>query len=390
MRCVWVVCFALSLSACTSEVSTPTLTSEEIDHEVSFQENMVESWILENESQLQERLKTGTHPTPSIPRDNLNHIGRVADIWYRITTANAPLCTNYTAPEIGIWVDHLTTKNQHQPWAKKLRLSRTQPTIIAVANGSPAQRVGLEKGDRIVAINHRRPGVNASLHGLPFDDPITLSVVRNEQFVTLEVKPVRACNYSVAIRDTRTRNAYATGKAVVIYGGMIDYVKDDNELALIMSHELAHNIMRHIRKGVINSTIGYSLGAIVQISLGMQNVPGAEIMADIGEYLGQRFNHQGFETEADYVGLYIAARAQYDIDNVADLWRRMSHDAPDQIDTEWGTHPSNAKRYLNLKKTRDEIKLKIAEGEPIVPDLWHSNTKKPQDIAPKLGMQVFN
>ena len=121
--------------------------------------------------------------------------------------------------------------------------------------------------------------------------------------------------------------------------GMMNFVKDDNELASIIGHELAHNTMGHIRKIVTN----------LIISLG-----------------GTRYTRL-FESEADYVGIYYMTRAGYDPQGVEDLWRRLALTNPKSV-VRAKTHPVYPDRYLRIAATRDEINTKKSSGLTLLPN----------------------
>ena len=76
-----------------------------------------------------------------------------------------------------------------------------------------------------------------------------------------------------------------------------------------------------------------------------------------------------FEAEADYIGVYYAARAGYDISEVASLWRRIAVRNPVSIHLEGTTHPSSAIRFLAIEQTVLEIDDKRRKGESIVPNI---------------------
>jgi len=82
-----------------------------------------------------------------------------------------------------------------------------------------------------------------------------------------------------------------------------------------------------------------------------------------------RAHSQGFEAEADYVGLYIMARSGRDIDNSPRFWRRMAASHPGSIQRSGAaSHPATPERFLAMEKTIKEIKKKERLGEPLVPE----------------------
>jgi|GEM_PF-337325 len=163
-------------------------------------------------------------------------------------------------------------------------------------------------------------------------------------------------------------NASADGKAVYINTGMVRFTKDDNELAYIIGHEFAHNIMKHIDAQKQNAMAGAFLGALAD---GIAARYGAYSKKDsftaAGAESGILAYSPAFEQEADYIGLYLTARAGYDYHRVPDVWRRMS-----LFDREFiyytSTHPSNAERFVLMRKFIAEIDAKKAAKAPLFPE----------------------
>jgi predicted Zn-dependent protease len=84
---------------------------------------------------------------------------------------------------------------------------------------------------------------------------------------------------------------------------------------------------------------------------------------------GGRSYTQDFEAEADTVGLYMMARAGFDIESAPEFWRRIAASYPESIkDSLSALHPPSPYRSVLLKKTIAEIEEKQAAGEALVPD----------------------
>lgn len=171
----------------------------------------------------------------------------------------------------------------------------------------------------------------------------------------------RACDYPVTVWEEPTINAFATGSKIFITSGMIKFCKSDDELALVLGHELAHNTMSHIDAKRGNGLLMSFLidGPIIALT---------GVNPGIGRNIGEGMHSQGFESEADYVGMYNTARAGFDIDGVSDLWRRMATEHPTAIYTAT-THPTTANRFVVLEATRDEINAKKAAGQQLEPNM---------------------
>lgn len=90
--------------------------------------------------------------------------------------------------------------------------------------------------------------------------------------------------------------------------------------------------------------------------------------SDAGARAGALAHSPEFESEADYVGLYFAVRAGYDVEKSEEFWRRRAVDNPSSI-RKTTTHPTSVKRFLTLAATRREIAEKKEAGQPLVPRL---------------------
>jgi len=173
--------------------------------------------------------------------------------------------------------------------------------------------------------------------------PVTLQVKRGEDRFSVDITPREICDYGVKLSMGSTVNAYATGRSITMTSGMMNFTQSDDELALIVSHELAHNTMAHVRKIVSNM---------------------------IFSGFATRYTRP-FESEADYVGLYYLVRAGFDPDGTEALWQRMALIGPRSVGRA-KTHPTYPDRYLRLSAARKEIAAKQAAGEPLVPNYKES------------------
>jgi predicted Zn-dependent protease len=85
--------------------------------------------------------------------------------------------------------------------------------------------------------------------------------------------------------------------------------------------------------------------------------------------MGAAFS-QDFEAEADYVGLYIMARAELPIKDAPKFWRRMAAEVPSSIaGSGSATHPATSYRMLALDKTVTEIEQKRVASQSLTPQL---------------------
>ncbi len=243
---------------------------------------------------------------------------------------------------------------------------------VYVIPGSAADKAGIRSGDTIRYIGDwslpaGQNAVRQSLEQLQVQTQtgkaVRLDIVRNGRGQSLLITPDKSCAYPVVLGDGDEVNAYADGKQVVIQRGMMRFATNDTELALVISHEIAHNSMSHVRSKMTN----YALGTVVDLAA--QILLGIPTQGLFGKLAGNAYS-QDFESEADYVGLYIMAQSGGDIDSAPQFWRRMATLSPNAIkSSHLASHPATPERFVALEETVKEIKAKKAAGKPLVPNL---------------------
>jgi hypothetical protein len=302
---------------------------------------------------------------------------RLNAIAFRIFTANADLCQEKGKSALGFGFkigNAYSFPKEMEPGARRVIGGGGHVHLIAVAPDSPAARAGLRNGDAILALDGIPvvPGEDEKAardfgkqlaERVQFDRPVVFRIRRDGAEAEFAVRPAVTCDYGYNVGTDSEVNASADGKAIKIDRGMMRFASADEELATVFGHEMAHNLMGHIDAGNTNIMIGYFADLLFTLGTGL-NTGG--LFADIG----RRAYSQEFETEADYVGLYLMARAGYDISGTPNFWRRMGVEHPASIRTNHASsHPSAPYRFVSLEKTVEEIERKKAAGLPLRPQL---------------------
>ena len=139
------------------------------------------------------------------------------------------------------------------------------------------------------------------------------------------------------------------GGKIAVYTGLIDSLKpSDDELAAVMGHEIAHALREHGRERVSQAQaqgmiIGV-LGAVAGVSRGGMDL--TQLLVDL---MFNKPNSREHETEADRIGVELAARAGYDPRGAVSLWEKMGRLGGGQPPEFLSTHPSAATRIADLK-----------------------------------------
>jgi predicted Zn-dependent protease len=186
--------------------------------------------------------------------------------------------------------------------------------------------------------------------------------------VNVVADPVQRCGYEFVISDDAEINAAATGDLIILNRGILRFARSEEEIALVVAHELAHNAMRHIQAMQQNQTMGLVGGALIDVLAAAGGVDTGGAFTRAGGDIGARMFSRDFESEADYVGMYFLARAGYSIDGVEDFWRRMAVEHPEGVRLAY-SHPTYAERFVSLPSVRQEIADKTAAGAPLIPNM---------------------
>ena len=155
--------------------------------------------------------------------------------------------------------------------------------------------------------------------------------------------------WQVALINSDQINAFCLpGGKIAFYTGILDKLQlSDDETAMIMGHEMAHALREHARERLAKSSatnIGLRLGAEL---LGLGGLGAAA--ADMGsQLLTLKFSRED-ESEADLVGLELAARGAYQPNASVSLWQKMAKAGGSNGPAFLSTHPSGPNRIKQLQ-----------------------------------------
>ncbi len=190
------------------------------------------------------------------------------------------------------------------------------------------------------------------------------------------------------IKDDKTKNAWAMpGGKIAVYTGIFPMAKTESGLAAIMGHEVIHALAQHggerMSHGML-SQFGQAGAAVALAVLGVNPQVNQLAMQAVGmgsQVFGILPFSRKHESEADYVGVLLAADAGYDPREAIKIWQRMaqaSEGAPPEF---LSTHPAHGTRIKDLQGWMPEAMAiyQSAQKAPVkeLPAVVSTSSNKP-------------
>ncbi|MCI6642944.1 MAG: M48 family metallopeptidase [Bacteroidales bacterium] len=174
-------------------------------------------------------------------------------------------------------------------------------------------------------------------------------------------------NYNWEFNLVKDDNANAfcmPGGKIVVYEGLLKYVKTDDDLAVVMGHEVAHAVAKHSNERMSQQMLAQYGGTALGLALGGSSQATQAIASQVYG-LGAQYGvmlpfSRKHEKEADYMGLVLMSIAGYNPQASTQFWQRMSEGGSNATPEFMSTHPSDATRISALQKALPEVEEKYA------------------------------
>lgn len=290
---------------------------------------------------------------------------RIATVGERLAVANVALCTR-TRYRTGLLLHDVAQYAGSMREAAREAFRFDRPVMVeAVVAGGPAERAGLTADTALLSIEGQPleavppvegQGAFARMAALldlidagAEDGVLRIGTLKDGKPVPVEIRGEKGCaSRFQLVFEGGGVNAGADGHYVQVEGRMIDFVGSDAELAAVLAHELAHNILDH--RARLNAA-GVDRGM-----LGVLGKSGAMIRAT--------------EVEADRLSVYVMANAGYDPQAAVGFWDRLGARHGFGIFSD-ATHLRRKPRVALFRReldALDQLRGRTPPGTPLIPD----------------------
>lgn len=284
---------------------------------------------------------------------------RIAAVGYRLATANPDWCAEQA------WLPGFVLHDLSQydaavrPEAIRLFGLDAGPAVLVTIAGGPAEQAGLRTEDVLLALDGmplpagtlgrngsfgRMERILAAVDQAFADGRAELAVRRGAERLTLTVAARRGCATRFQLVPGGRMNAQADGIYVQVTAALADYAQDEGELAAVLAHEFAHNVLGH------------------RVRLNQAGVQRG-LFANFGRNATQI---RATEVEADRLSVWLMARAGYDPRAAVRFWSRFGRRGLNFLGSP--THPNWRLRVQSLEAEIAKIEAARAAGRPLVPD----------------------
>lgn len=264
---------------------------------------------------------------------------RVATVAYRLSLSSRAVCPRSAVPQLG-FVLHSLAQYSHaerEAAASGYGLARGVG-VMAVVAGSPAALAGLEPNDQLVSVNGvplpqvESSGGRASVERAETiireqadKGAVSIRVARAQGERQVQFAAELGCPTDVELVTDGNVNAWADGARVMVTSAILGQCRSDDELAIVIAHEMAHNLLHHRRR---LAAAGVEMGLLPVASTGTAKMRETEV-------------------EADQFAVRMARAAGYDLTQAVPFLARLL--GAKELNNATATHPTAARRLALLR-----------------------------------------
>ena len=150
------------------------------------------------------------------------------------------------------------------------------------------------------------------------------------------------------------------GGKIVVYEGLMKLVSSDDELAVVLGHEVAHAVAKHSNERISQQMLAQYGAQLLGESLSQKSEivqAIASTVYGVGAQYGVTLPFSR-KHETEYMGLILMTMAGYNPDKAVTFWQKMSASSGGKVPEFMSTHPSDARRISDIQKELPAIKAK--------------------------------
>ncbi len=294
---------------------------------------------------------------------------RLGTVSHRLTVAGAEICGDRTRPYYGInLIGHPrdVARLRHRDIYRQAFGLGDGFTIVDLTADGPAAEAGLRAGDVVVAlagepvVGPADAGRLSRLFG-GAGGRLAIDIARDGATEAVEIAPVSECAQDVRLAGGNAVAIDALAGPVLVTPGMVRFAVTDDELAVVVAHALARALLDPAPRSAATVAVPKGVTSAIGSAAGVRVRP-------IDIEIGDRQLGAAAEAKADQLGLYLAARAGFDVSHAARFWRRLAVAHPRAVHGDrTGARPGLAKRLAAIEQTVRDIATKQRDGAALLP-----------------------